>query len=56
MVHKPVFNIADIAVEDDCHRELKRKLKNGIDRDELERFRESVSQLREVKDGKVGVF
>lgn len=54
---KPRFkDIVNAAVHDDFHGELKRKLKNGVDRDGLEKYRKSVSELNEIKDKKVRAF
>lgn len=54
---KPRFrDIVNAAVHDDFHGELKRKLKNGVDRAELEKYRKSVSELKEIKDKKVRAF
>ncbi|CAF9909667.1 hypothetical protein IMSHALPRED_008437 [Imshaugia aleurites] len=51
---KPRFkDIVNAAVHDGFHSELKRKLKDGVDRDELEKYRKSVSELKEMKDKKV---
>ena len=54
---KPRFkDIANPAAHNDFHSELKRKLKDGVDRDELEKFRKPVSELKEIKDKKVRAF
>ena len=54
---KPRFqDIVNAAVHDDFHAELKRKLKDGVDRDEFEKYRKSVSELNEMKDKKVRAF
>lgn len=54
---KPRFkDIVNAAVHDEFHSELKRKLKDGVDRDELEKYRKSVSELKEIKDKKVRAF
>ena len=54
---KPRFkDIADPAAHNDFHSELKRKLKDGVDRDELEKFRKPISELKEIKDKKIRAF
>ena len=54
---KPRFkDIVNVAVHNDFHGQLKRKLKDGVDRDELEKYRKSVSELKEIKDKKVRAF
>ena len=54
---KPRFkDVVNTAVHDDFHSELKRKLKDGVDRDELARFRKPISELKEIKDKKVRAF
>ena len=54
---KPRFkDIVNTAVHDDFHRDLKRKLKDGVDRDELEKHRKSIAELKEIKDKKVRAF
>ncbi len=54
---KPRFkDIVNLAVRDDFHNELKRKLKEGVDRDELEKFRKSQKELGEIKDKKIRAF
>ena len=54
---KPRFkDVVNTAVHDDFHAELKRKLRNGVNRDELEKFRKSISELKGIKDKKVRAF
>lgn len=54
---KPRFkDIVNAAVHDEFHGELKRKLKDGVDHDELEKYRKSLSELKEIKDKKVRAF
>ena len=54
---KPRFkDIANAAVHDDFHAELKRKLKNEVNREELEKYRKSISELKGIKDKKVRRF
>lgn len=54
---KPRFRDAvNLALHNDFHGELKRKLKDGLDRDELEKFRKPVSELKEIKDKKLKAF
>ena len=54
---KPRFrDIVNTAIHNDFHSELKRKLKNEVDRDELEKYRKSVSELNEIKNKKVRAF
>ena len=49
-------DVVNTAVHNDFHRELKRKLKDGVDRHELEKYRKSISELKEIKDKKVRAF
>ena len=54
---KPRFkDIVNTAVHNNFHIELKRKLKDGVNRDELEKFRKSISELNQIKDKKVRAF
>lgn len=54
---KPRFkDIVNTAVHDNFHGELKRKLKAGVDRDGLEKFRKSISELKGIKDKKIRAF
>ena len=54
---KPRFrDIVNVAVHDDFHRELKRRLKDGVDRHELEKYRKPLSELKGIKDKKVRAF
>ena len=49
-------DIANAAVHDEFHRELKRKLQIGVNRDELEKYRKPISELKKIKDKKVRAF
>jgi hypothetical protein len=54
---KPRFqDVVNLTVGDDFHNELKRKLKEGVDRDEMEKFRKSQKELDEIKDKKIRAF
>lgn len=54
---KPRFrDIVDLAVQYNFHAELKRKLKDGVDREELEKYRKSQADLNEIKDKKIRAF
>ena len=54
---KPRFrDIVNLAVQDNFHAELKRKLKEGVDRDGLEKYRKSQHELQEIKNKKVRAF
>ena len=49
-------DVVNLAVHDDFHAELKRKLKEGVDRDGLEKYRKSLTQLKEIKNKKIRAF
>ena len=54
---KPRFrDVVNLAVESNFHGELKRKLKDGIDRESLEEYRKSQSEIKQIKDKKVRAF
>lgn len=54
---KPRFrDIVNLAVESNLHGELKRKLKDGIDREALERYRKSVEEIKQIKNKKTRGF
>ena len=54
---KPRFrDVVNSAMHDSFHAELKRKLKDGVDRDELEKYRKSQAELKEIKNKKVRAF
>ena len=54
---KPRFrDVVNAAIQDDFHNELKRKLKDEVDRDELEQFRKSQVELKEIKNKKLRAF
>ena len=54
---KPRFkDIVNTAVHNEFHGELKRKLKDGVDRDQLEKYRKPISELKKIKDKKVRAF
>ena len=54
---KPRFrDIANAAIHDNFHGELKRKLKDGLGGFELERYRKSQAELKDIKDKKVRAF
>lgn len=55
--HKPRFkDVVDLAVQNDFHNELKRKLKENVDREKLEKFRKSQKDLDAIKDKKIKAF
>ena len=49
-------DVVTTAVHNDFHAELKRKLKDGVDRDQLEKYRKPISELKKIKDKKVRAF
>ena len=50
---KPRFtDVVNTALHNNFHAELKRKLKEGVDRDGLERYRKSQAKLKKIKDKK----
>ena len=54
---KPCFrDIVNLAVESNLHGELKRKLKDGIDREALEKYRKSVDEIKQMKNKKTRGF
>ena len=54
---KPRFrDVVNIAIEDQFHGQLKRKLKEGVDREGLEKHRKSVEEIKEIKNKKIRSF
>lgn len=54
---KPHFrDVVNTAMHDDFHAELKRKLKDEVNRDDWEKFRKSQAELKEIKDKKIRAF
>lgn len=54
---KPRFSdIGNLARHDDFHAQLKRKLKDGVDRSEFEKFRKGQAELSKIKDKKIRAF
>ena len=54
---KPRFrDVVNSAMHDSFHAELKRKLKDEVDRDELEKYRKSQAELKEIQNKKVRAF
>ena len=54
---KPRFrDFVNVAVRDNFHAELKLKLKEGVDRDELEGCRKSQAELKSIKNKKLRAF
>ena len=54
---KPRFrDIVNLALHNNFHAELKRKLKDGVDRDAMEKFRKSQEELKGIKDKKIRTF
>ena len=49
-------DVVNTAVQNDFHGELKRKLKDGVDRDQLEKYRKPISELKKIKDKKFRAF
>ncbi|KAK5017338.1 cation efflux family-domain-containing protein [Cryomyces antarcticus] len=49
-------DIANIAIADRRKEDLKKQLKEGVDRDGLEKYRKSDEQLKEIKNKKVRKF
>lgn len=54
---RPRFkDVVKAAVHDDFHAKLKRKLRDGVDRDAVEKYRKSILELKEIKNKKVRSF
>lgn len=54
---KPRFrDMVNFATEDEFRNELKRKLKEGVDREGLERYRKGVKDIKEIKNKKIKRF
>ena len=54
---RPRFqDIASLAMQNNFHAELKRKLKDGVDHDGLEKYRKSISEIKEMKNKKIRAF
>lgn len=54
---KPKFrDIVNLASHDNYHAQLKTKLKEGLDRDGLEKYRKSVEDIKAIKNKKVRRF
>lgn len=54
---KPRFrDVVNAAIEDRFHGDLKRKLKEGVDREGLEKYRKSVEEIKDMKDKKIKSF
>lgn len=54
---KPRFrDVVNLAIESNLHGELKRKLKDGIDREALEKYRKSVEEIKQMKNKKTRGF
>lgn len=54
---QPRFRDAvNIATEDEFHGELKRKLKDGVDRESLEPYRKSLDEIKGIKNKKIRSF
>ena len=49
-------DVVNLAVQDKFHAELKRKLKDGVDRDALEKYRKSQHDLEQMKNKKIRAF
>lgn len=55
--NKPRFrDVVNLAVESNFHGELKHKLKDGIDREHMERYRKSVDEIKQIKNKKIRSF
>lgn len=48
--------IANLAVQNNFHSQLKRKLRDGVDRKGLESYRKSVSEIKGLKNKKLKAF
>jgi len=54
---EPKFrDVVNLATHNNFHAELKRKLKEGVDRDEFEKCRKSQAELKEIKSKKIRQF
>jgi len=54
---KPRFrDVVNAAVHDNFHAELKRKLREGVDKSEMEQYRKSLVELKDIKDKKIRAF
>jgi hypothetical protein len=54
---KPRFrDIVNLTTEDQFHNELKRKLKEGVDREGLEIYRKTVKEIKGMKNKKIKSF
>ncbi|KAK4697843.1 hypothetical protein P7C71_g287, partial [Lecanoromycetidae sp. Uapishka_2] len=54
---KPKFrDVVNLAVHKNFHAELKRKLKQGVNRERFENCRKSLSELKEIKNKKIRQF
>ena len=49
-------DVANIAIENDFHAELKRKLKHEVDSYGLEKYRKSLDEVKQIKNKKVRAF
>lgn len=49
-------DVANIALEDNFHAELKHKLKEGVDRNSLEKYRKSIDEINKMKDKQLRRF
>lgn len=49
-------DLANIAVENDFHAELKRKLKQEVDSYGLEKYRKPLSEIKQMKNKKIKAF
>ncbi|KAK3176312.1 hypothetical protein OEA41_007635 [Lepraria neglecta] len=51
---KPQFkDVVNLALHNNFHAELKRKLKEGVDRERFESYRKSQEELKQIKDKKI---
>ena len=54
---RPRFrDIANLAIENNFHAELKRKLRDGVDHDALEKYRKPLDDIQKIKKKKVRTF
>ena len=49
-------DVASLATRNEFHHQLKRKLKDGADGYKLEKYRKSVSEIKDIKDKKIQSF
>ena len=49
-------DVVSLAIGDQFHGELKRKLKKGVDREGLEKYRKSVEEIKAMKDKNIKSF